>query len=170
MEHSQGPKTPLQIRLDAGELAVLDTYIARFPEFPPSRVDVVRKALMEWLAQKREPALTVQTPQPSRAVPEPPPTLLVPGAAEGQALPGPSPEDIHRERRRAQVVATIPWEQENPGGISPADMRRTIGFGKPEVANDLRTLMQGGQIQKVGAGLYVRRVPQRKAIGTEGSA
>ena len=63
MEHSQGPKTPLQIRLDPTELAALDAYIARFTDFPPSRVDVVRKALREWLAQKREPSLTAQTPQ-----------------------------------------------------------------------------------------------------------
>jgi hypothetical protein len=63
MVHAQGPKTPLQIRLDHAELAVLDAYIARFTDFPPSRVDVVRKALMEWLAQKREPSLNAQTPQ-----------------------------------------------------------------------------------------------------------
>ena len=63
MEHAQGPKTPLQIRLDHAELAALDAYIARFTDFPPSRVDVVRKALMEWLAQKREPSLNAQAPQ-----------------------------------------------------------------------------------------------------------
>ena len=79
MEHSQGPKTPLQIRLDHGELAMLDAYIAQFTDFPPSRVDVVRKALTEWLAQKREPSLNAQAPQrPSvieRAGPPPPQPL-----------------------------------------------------------------------------------------------
>ena len=63
MEHLQGPKIPLQIRLDQAELVALDAYIARFTDFPPSRVDVVRKALTEWLAQKREPSLTAQAPQ-----------------------------------------------------------------------------------------------------------
>ncbi len=63
MEHSQGPKTPLQIRLDQAELAALDAYIARFTDFPPSRVDVVRKALMEWLAQKLAPAPLAQALQ-----------------------------------------------------------------------------------------------------------
>ena len=68
MEHSQGPKTPLQIRLDPTELAALDAYIARFTDFPPSRVDVVRKALTEWLAQKQEPSLNTQAPQRPRVV------------------------------------------------------------------------------------------------------
>jgi hypothetical protein len=47
METTTGPKIPLQIRLDHAELAALDAYIARFTDFPPSRVDVVRKALTE---------------------------------------------------------------------------------------------------------------------------
>jgi hypothetical protein len=63
MEHSQVLKTPLQIRLDQAELAALDAYIARFTDFPPSRVDVVHKALTEWLAQKQEPSLNTQAPQ-----------------------------------------------------------------------------------------------------------
>ena len=58
METTTGPKTPLQIRLDQAELAALDAYIAQFTDFPPSRVDVVHKALTEWLAQKREPPST----------------------------------------------------------------------------------------------------------------
>ena len=63
METTTGPKTPLQIRLDQVELAALDAYIARFTDFPPSRADVVRKALTEWLAQKQEPSLNTQAPQ-----------------------------------------------------------------------------------------------------------
>jgi hypothetical protein len=63
MEYSHNPKTPLQIRLAPAELAALDAYIACFTDFPPSRVDVVRKALMEWLAQKQEPSLKTQAPQ-----------------------------------------------------------------------------------------------------------
>ncbi len=63
METTSGPKTPLQIRLAPTELAALDAYIARFTDFPPSRVDVVHKALTEWLAQKQEPSLNTQTPQ-----------------------------------------------------------------------------------------------------------
>lgn len=64
METTTSPKTPLQIRLDPSELTTLDSYIARFPDFPPSRVDVVRKGLMEWLAQKLEIVTTVQASQP----------------------------------------------------------------------------------------------------------
>jgi hypothetical protein len=63
METTTGPKTPLQIRLDHAELTALDAYIARFTDFPPSRTDVVRKALIEWLAQKQEPFLNTQAPQ-----------------------------------------------------------------------------------------------------------
>src|SRR5439155_341464 len=63
MEVTTGPKTPLQIRLDPGQLAALDAYIARFTDFPPSRVDVVRKAVHEWLAQKLAPAPHTQPPQ-----------------------------------------------------------------------------------------------------------
>lgn len=84
MEAGKGPKTPLQIRLDAGELAALDTYIARFTDFPPSRVDVLRKALNEWLAQKLDPP---QAPQRSITAPDPPPTRPVPRAADVQAMP-----------------------------------------------------------------------------------
>jgi hypothetical protein len=45
-------KIPLQIRLDLDEVEALDQYIARFADFPPSRVTVVHRALREWLAEQ----------------------------------------------------------------------------------------------------------------------
>lgn len=54
--------------------------------------------------------------------------------------------------------------------LMPSVIPGATGLGKPEVANDLRTLMQWGEIRKVEAGHYVRRAPQRKATGPVGSA
>jgi hypothetical protein len=45
-------KFPIQIRLDIDELEALDQYVASFTDFPPSRVQVVHRALREWLAEK----------------------------------------------------------------------------------------------------------------------
>jgi hypothetical protein len=73
METTTGPKTPLHIRFDHAELAALDTYIARFTDFPPSHVEVVRKAPTEWLAQKLAPALPAQPLQPPGVVETPVP-------------------------------------------------------------------------------------------------
>src|SRR5437762_2266013 len=63
METKTSPKTPPPKRLEYAESAALDVYVAQFTDFPPSRVDVVRKALNEWIAQKLAPAPHTQAPQ-----------------------------------------------------------------------------------------------------------
>jgi hypothetical protein len=135
MEHSQGPKTPLQIRLDQVELAALDAYIARFTDFPPSRVDVVRKALTEWLAQKQEPSLNTQAPQPPRVV-------------EAAVTPQ------HQSIKPAWQPIVAFLQQRRNGPARPDEMVAALGCKAESLAAHLRFMAAAGVVgyQEVGQG------------------
>ena len=135
MEHSHGPKTPLQIRLDPTELAALDAYIDRFTDFPPSRVDVVRKALTEWLAQKREPSLYAQTPQRSAVV---------------QVAVTPPPQPIKPAWQ--PIVAFLQQRQNVPA--RPDEIVAALGCKAESLAAHLRFMAAAGVVgyQEVGQG------------------
>jgi hypothetical protein len=139
MEHAQGPKTPLQIRLDHAELAALDAYIARFTDFPPSRVDVVRKALMEWLAQKLAPAITAQAP--SR------PT----GDA---AAVTPHPQPI---KQAWQPIVALLQQRQEP--VRPDEIVAALGCKPEAVAAHLRFMKAAGIVgyREVGQGKAKRK-------------
>src|SRR3989442_3073236 len=62
-------------------------------------------------------------------------------------------------RRRARVLAVVPWEADTPARVSPAAIRSATGLRKIDVANDLDDLCKHGQVVKVRKGQYVRRVP-----------
>jgi hypothetical protein len=134
MEHAQGPKTPLQIRLDHAELAALDAYIARFTDFPPSRVDVVHKALTEWLAQKLAPAPPAQALQP-------------PGVTEAPVTP-------------SRPVIKPAWEpivaflQQRQEPARPDEIAAAVGAKPESVAAHLRFMGEAGIVgsQEVGQG------------------
>ena len=125
MEHSQGPKTPLQIRLDQVELAMLDAYIARFTDFPPSRVDVVHKALTEWLAQKREPSLNAQAPHRPSVV---------------QVAVTPPPQPIKPAWQ--PIVAFLQQRQNVPA--RPDEIVAALGCKAESLAAHLRFMMTAG--------------------------
>jgi hypothetical protein len=140
MEHSQGPKIPLQIRLDQAELAALDAYIARFTDFPPSRVDVVRKALTEWLAQKREPSLNAQTPQH-------------PAVVQGSVTPPPQPIKPAWQ----PIVAFLQQRQNVPA--RPDEIMTALGWKWQCVAAHLRFMAAAGVVgyREVGQGKEKRK-------------
>jgi hypothetical protein len=140
MEHSQGPKTPLQIRLDHAELAALDAYIARFTDFPPSRVDVIRKALTEWLAQKLAPASNAQAP--SR------PTVV-------EAAVTPHPQPIKPAWQ--PIVAFL--QQRRNGPTRPAEIVAALGCKAESLAAHLRFMAAAGIVgyQEVGQGKEKQR-------------
>jgi hypothetical protein len=127
MEYSQGPKTPLQIRLAPAELAALDAYIARFTDFPPSRVDVVRKALMEWLAQKREPSLNAQAPQCTSVV---------------EAAVTPPPQPIKPAWQ--PIMAFLQQRQNLPA--RPDEITAALGWKPQCVAAHLRFMAAAGVV------------------------
>jgi hypothetical protein len=139
MEHSQGPKTPLQIRLDQAELAALDAYIARFTDFPPSRVDVVRKALTEWLAQKLAPAPHAQAQQH-------------PGVAEASTPPP------HQPLKPAwQPIVAFLQQRQQP--TRPDEIVAALGCKPESVAAHLRFMAEAGIVgyQDVGQGKEQRK-------------
>jgi hypothetical protein len=140
METTIGPKTPLQIRLDHAELAALDAYIARFTDFPPSRVDVVRKALIEWLAQKREPSLNAQTPQRPAVV---------------QVAVTPPPQPIKPAWQ--PIVAFLQQRQNVPA--RPDEIMTALGWKPQCVAAHLRFMATAGIVgyQDVGQGKEKRK-------------
>jgi hypothetical protein len=140
MEYSHGPKTPLQIRLDHAELAALDMYIARFTDFPPSRVDVVRKALMEWLAQKREPSLNAQAPQR-------------PGVGEAVITPPPQPIKPAWQ----PIVAFLQQRRNRPA--KPDEMVAALGCKAESLAAHLRFMAAAGIVgyREVGQGKEKRK-------------
>jgi hypothetical protein len=140
MEHAQGPKTPLQIRLDHAELAALDAFIARFTDFPPSRVDVVRKALMEWLAQKQEPSLNAQAPQGPSVVE----TAVMPQAQPIKAAWQP-------------IIAFLQQRRNRPA--KPDEIVAALGCKPESVAAYLRFMAAAGVIgyQEVGQGKEQRK-------------
>ena len=140
MENSQGPKTPLQIRLDHTELAALDAYIARFTDFPPSRVDVVHKALTEWLAQKLAPAPLAQAP----------PRLSV---VETAVTPPPQPiKPVWQP-----IVAFLRQRQNGPA--RPDEIVAALGCKPESLAAHLRFMAAAGIIryQNVGQGKEKRK-------------
>ena len=139
MEHSHGLKTPLQIRLDHAELAALDAYIAQFTDFPPSRVDVVRKALTEWLVQKRESSLYVQTPQR--------PTV-------GQGAVAPLPQPI---KPAWQAIVAILQQRQEP--LRPDEIVAALGCKPESLAAHLRFMVKAGLVgsQEVGQGKAKRK-------------
>jgi hypothetical protein len=57
-------KTPIQIRLDDEELARLDAQRATEGRFPPDRPTVVKRALLDWLAQQHAARGTRPPEQP----------------------------------------------------------------------------------------------------------
>ena len=140
METTTGPKTPLQIRLDQAELDALDTYIARFTDFPPSRVDVVRKALTEWLAQKREPALNAQAQQSS-------------GVVERARTPSPQP----LKPAWQPIMAFLQQRQNVPA--RPNEIMTALGWKPQCVAAHLRFMAEAGIVgyQDVGQGKEKRK-------------
>jgi hypothetical protein len=117
-------KFPLQIRLDVDELEALDQYVARFADFPPSRVQVVHRALREWLSQK----LTV--PPAGPAVPSALETgARDPGLVRSPADPTPPddlPPDVHEE--------LPPMPREAPPALLPASDAE--GSPRPIVTSD----------------------------------
>ena len=139
MERTAGPKTPLQIRLDHAELAALDVYIAQFTEFPPSRVDVVRKAVHEWLAQKREPAPNVQTLQPATAAPG---TL--------HALTAPSTKPLSPKQ---QAVVQHILELGN-GPVTAEALQTGLGWKQQVIALTLWHMTRAGVLVATGDGRY----------------
>jgi hypothetical protein len=141
METTQGPKTPLQIRLDHAELAALDAYIARFTAFPPSRVDVVRKAVHEWLAQKLVPALHVQAPQR-------------PGVVEASPIPHNPPP---LKAAWQPIVALLQQRQHVPA--RPDEIVTALGWKPQCVAAHLRFMAAAGIVgcQDVGQGKEKRK-------------
>lgn len=151
METTTGLKTPLQIRLSQTELAALDAYIAQFTDFPPSRVDVVRKALTEWLAQKREPATTTQAPQPSTAVLGMQPPL--PGVAEVSTPPPCQPLKAEWQ----PIVAFLQQRQHVPA--RPDEIVTALGWKPQCVAAHLRFMGEAGIVgsQDVGQGKKKRK-------------
>ena len=140
MEATTGPKTPLQIRLDAGELSALDAYIARFTDFPPSRVDVVRKAVHEWLAQKREPAPNVQTLQPATAAPG----ML-------HALTAPSTKPLSPKQQA--VVQYIVARGNVP--VTAEALQTGLGWKQQVIALTLWHMTRAGILLSTGDGRYV---------------
>jgi hypothetical protein len=139
METTQGPKTPLQIRLDHAELAALDVYIAQFTDFPPSRVDVVRKAIHEWLAQKMEPAPNVQALQPATAAP----VML-------HALTAPRTKPL-----TPQQHAVMQYMREHGNGPVTAEALQTgLRWKQESLAAVLRHMMQAGILVSTSAGRY----------------
>ena len=139
MEVTTGPKTPLQIRLDPGELAALDAYIARFTEFPPSRVDVVRKAVHEWLAQKREPAPNVQTVQPATAAPG----ML-------HALTAPSTKPLSPKQQ--EVVQYIVARGNVP--VTAEALQTGLGWKQQAIPVTLWHMTRAGVLVAMGDGRY----------------
>jgi hypothetical protein len=140
MEHAQSPKTPLQIRLDHAELAALDAYIARFTDFPLSRVDVVRKALMEWLAQKQEPTFNTQT--------SPCPAVV-------QVSVTPPPQPIKPAWQ--SIVAFLQQRRNRPA--KPDEMVTALGCKAESLAAHLRFMAAAGIVgyQEVGQGKEQRK-------------
>ena len=141
METTTGPKTPLQIRLDHAELTALDAYIARFTDFPPSRVDVVHKALMEWLAQKLAPAPHTQAPQ-------------YPEVAEASASPLRQPLKAAWQ----PIVAFLQQRQNVPA--QPAEIVAALGCKAESLAAHLRFMAAAGIVgyRDVGQGKEQRKV------------
>jgi hypothetical protein len=140
MEHAHSPKTPLQIRLDHAELAALDTYIARFTDFPPSRVDVVRKAVTEWLAQKLAPAPPAQA-------------LQCPEVVEA---PVPPSRPVIKEAWYP-IVAFLQQRQNIPA--RPDEIAAAVGAKPESVAAHLRFMREAGIVgfQEVGQGKAKRK-------------
>ena len=139
MEGTTGPKTPLQIRLDPGELAALDAYIARFTDFPPSRVDVVHKAVHEWLAQKREPAPNVQTPQPA---------TTAPGMLHALTAPRTKPLTP-----RQHAVMQYMREHGN-GSVTAKALQTSLGWKQQVIALTLWHMTRAGILVATGDGCY----------------
>ncbi len=139
MEGTTGPKTPLQIRLDPGELAALDAYIARFTDFPPSRVDVVHKAVHEWLAQKREPAPNVQTPQPATTAPG----ML-------HALTAPSTKPLSPKQQ--EVVQYIVARGNVP--VTAEALQTGLGWKQQAIPVTLWHMTRAGVLVAMGDGRY----------------
>jgi hypothetical protein len=139
MEHSHGPKTPLQIRLDHAELAALDAYIARFTDFPPSRVDVVRKALTEWLAQKLAPTPPAQP-------------LPCPGVVEAPVLPS-------RSVIKAAWQPIVAFLQQRQHPARPDEIAAALGCKPESLAAHLRFMVKAGLVgsQEVGQGKAKRK-------------
>ena len=140
METTTGPKTPLQIRLDHAELAALDVYIAQFTDFPPSRVDVVRKALNEWIAQKLAPAPHTQAPQ-------------YPEVAEASASPLRQPLKAAWQ----PIVAFLQQRQNVPA--QPAEIVAALGCKAESLAAHLRFMGEAGVVgsKDVGQGKEKRK-------------
>lgn len=80
--------------------------------------------------------------------------------AETADTPG---EDTPVARRRALLLAAVPWNTDTPGGVSPADIRRATGLRKIDVANDVDELCKHGLVVKVSKGHYVRTAPMSTA-------
>ena len=155
MEGTAGPKTPLQIRLDPGELIALDAYITRFTEFPPSRVDVVRKAVHEWLAQKREPAPNVQTVQPATAAPG---TL--------HALTAPSTKPLTPKQQ--EVVQYIVAHGNVP--VTAEALQTGLGWKQQAIPLTLWHMTRAGILLSTGDGRYAVRAPSHALEVHKGSA
>jgi hypothetical protein len=134
MEHSHGPKTPLQIRVDHAEFAALDAYIAQFTDFPPSRVDVVHKALTEWLAQKLPPAPPAQALQP-------------PGVVEASVPPA-------RPVMQAAWQPIVAFLQQRQHPARPDEIVAALGCKPEAVAAHLRCMAAAGVVgsREVGQG------------------
>jgi len=139
METTQGPKTPLQIRLDQAELAALDVYIAQFTDFPPSRVDVVRKAIHEWLAQKMEPAPNVQPLQPAATAPG-----MLP------ALTAPSTKPLSPKQ---QAVVQYILEHGN-GPVTAEALQTGLGWKQQAIPVTLWHMTRAGVLVATGDGRY----------------
>ena len=78
--------------------------------------------------------------------------------------------DTPLARRRALLIAAVPWEADTPAGVNPVAIRTATGISKIDVANDLDELCKHGQVVKVSKGHYVRTAPmltapQGKAAG-----
>ncbi len=80
--------------------------------------------------------------------------------AETADTPG---EDTPVARRRALLLAAVPWEADTPTGVSPATIRAATGLSKTQVANDLRDLGKRGEVVKMDKGQYVRTAPMSAA-------
>jgi hypothetical protein len=120
---ASNPKQPIQLRLDDNDLGMLDSYIARFAEYPPTRVSVLHRAVREWLQQQlvagsgpgaaRVP--TVHDPDrgagaPPQGVPtgliakRPAPPEDTPGLAMGEGSP-PVVDDDEKTRLKKERLA-----------------------------------------------------------------
>jgi hypothetical protein len=118
----------------------LDTYIARFTDFPPNRVDVVRKALTEWLAQKLAPASTAQVPS-------------CPGVVEAAVMPQ------HQLLKSAwqPIVAFLQQRQNVPA--RPEEIVAALGWKPQCVAAHLRFMAAAGIVgyREVGQGKETKK-------------